>query len=236
MSQFFEITRVEVGPRKLTARVHLADDAPLMTSDDLEGTARVYYLLPHIVDHVCLGDSSKTFKDVMGNTELAHLLEHTAVELLAQTDIAGDTLSGRTFTVPDDLRAWDIELVCTDDVLVAGALVSASWLLQWAYTDGSDPKPDVKATVQGLIAMVESLDTTDEDEYVGEDESESAEEESEAMDDGEPELEEDEDAEPEAMDDGEPELEEDEDAAHAEQQNTPADDLLDSMPEPRILR
>lgn len=218
MSQFFEITRVEVGPRKLTARVHLADDAPLMTSDDLEGTARVYYLLPHIVDHVCLGDSSKTFKDVMGATELAHLLEHTTVELLAQTDIAGDTLSGRTFAVADDPRGWDIELTCTDDVLVAGALVSASWLLQWAYTDGADPKPDVKATVQGLINMVESLDAADEDEYVVEDESESAEEELEAVDDEESEL------------------EEDEEAEFAEQQNTSADDLLDSMPAPRVLR
>lgn len=114
--------------------------------------------------------------------------------------------------------------------------MSASWLLQWAYTDGSDPKPDVKATVQGLIAMVESLDTTDEDESVVEEESKSVEEEPEAMDDEEPELEEDEDANPEAMDDEDSEPEEDEDAELAEQKNTSADDLLDSMPEPRILR
>ena len=38
------------------------------------------------------------------------------------------------------------------------------------------------------------------------------------------------------MDDEDSELEEDEDAELAEQKNTSADDLLDSMPEPRILR
>lgn len=163
MAGLFEILRVEVGPRKLTARVHLADDAPVMTSDDLEGTARIYYLLPDIVDHVCLGDRGKTFKEVMGSTELAHLLEHVTVELLAKSNIAGDKLSGRTFEVPGDTHSWDIELTCTDDVLVAGALVSASWLLEWAYTDGSEPEPDVEATVQGLVSLIESLDAADMD-------------------------------------------------------------------------
>lgn len=157
MAQLIDIQRVEVGPKHFTARVRIADDAPLMTSDDLEGTARVYYLLPHIVDHVCLGDESEHFKDVMGATELGHLLEHVTVELLAQTNIAGDVSCGRTFPVEDDPRAFDIELSCPDDVLVSAALASAVWMLQWAYADGSDPQPDVEATVNGLVQLVQSL-------------------------------------------------------------------------------
>ena len=162
MAQIIDIRRVEVGPRSLTARVRIATNAPLYTSEDLQGTARVYRLMPHIIEHTCLGDSSETFKDVMGDTEIAHLLEHVTVELLAQSDIAGDISSGRTFAVEDERRTYDVEIACPDDVLVAGALSSAVWILQWAYTDGSDPEPDVEATVKGLVGLVQNLPEPEE--------------------------------------------------------------------------
>ena len=150
MTQIIDIRRVEIAPKSLTARVRIAMGAPLMTSEDLEGTTRVYRLLPEIVNHVCLGDVSETFKDVMGDTEVAHLLEHVTVELLAQTNLAGDVTCGRTYAVEDERRTYDVEFPCPDDVLVAGALSSAVWILQWAYTGGGEPEPDVAATVQGL--------------------------------------------------------------------------------------
>ncbi|MEE1045125.1 MAG: hypothetical protein U0L51_06485 [Olegusella sp.] len=162
-----DIQRVEVGPRTLTARVRLAEGAPLMTSDDIEGTARVYYLLPHIVEHVCLGDSAEKFRDVMGDTEVAHLLEHVTVELLALTNIAGDVSTGRTFAVEGDDRAWDIELACPDDVLVSAALASGAWLLDWAYNGGGDPEPDIGATIAGLVDLIDALPAP-EPQQVGE--------------------------------------------------------------------
>ena len=157
MAQLMDIQRVEIGPENLTARVRMADGAPLMTSEDLQGTTRVYRLLPHIIEHACLGDAGDTFKACMGNTELAHLLEHVTVELLAQTDIAGDITSGRTFPIEDDPRSFDVEISCKDDVLTVAALLSAVWILDWAYTDGGDPVPDVDATVDGLRNLVASL-------------------------------------------------------------------------------
>lgn len=162
-----DIQRVEVGPRTLTARIRLAEGAPLMTSDDIEGTARVYYLLPHIVEHVCLGDSAEKFRDVMGDTEVAHLLEHVTVELLALTNIAGDVSTGRTFAVEGDDRAWDIELACPDDVLVSAALASGAWLLDWAYNGGGDPEPDIGATIAGLVDLIDALPAP-EPQQVGE--------------------------------------------------------------------
>lgn len=162
-----DIQRVEVSPRTLTARVRLAEGAPLMTSDDIEGTARVYYLLPHIVEHVCLGDSAEKFRDVMGDTEVAHLLEHVTVELLALTNIAGDVSTGRTFAVEGDDRAWDIELACPDDVLVSAALASGAWLLDWAYNGGGDPEPDIGATIAGLVDLIDALPAP-EPQQVGE--------------------------------------------------------------------
>ena len=162
-----DIQRVEVSPRTLTARVRLAEGAPLRTSDDIEGTARVYYLLPHIVEHVCLGDSAEKFRDVMGDTEVAHLLEHVTVELLALTNIAGDVSTGRTFAVEGDDRAWDIELACPDDVLVSAALASGAWLLDWAYNGGGDPEPDIGATIAGLVDLIDALPAP-EPQQVGE--------------------------------------------------------------------
>lgn len=157
MVHLIDIRRVEVGPQYLTARVRVAMSAPLMTSEDLEGTTRIYQLFPHIIEHVCLGDNSETFKDVMGDTEIAHLLEHVTVEILAQTNIAGNVTYGRTFAVEGEARTYDIEFPCPDDALVIGALSSAVWILQWAYSGGGEPVPDVYATIDGLVNLVESL-------------------------------------------------------------------------------
>ena len=162
MAQLFDIRKVTVGPRNLEAVVEVAPSAPLMTSDDAEGTGRVLSLMPELADHVCLGDSAPRFGDVIEDTELAHLLEHVTVELLARTDIAGDILSGQTVELGE--RLYMITLVCPDDVLVAGALSSAVWILQWAYSGGGDPQPDVEAIAGGLVGLVESLEDGEKDE------------------------------------------------------------------------
>ena len=52
MAQLVEIKKVTVGPRDLDALVEMAPDAPLMTSEDIEATARVFHLMPEIADHV----------------------------------------------------------------------------------------------------------------------------------------------------------------------------------------
>ena len=156
MAQLFDIKKVVVGPRNLEAVVEVAPSAPLMTSDDTEGTELVLDLMPALADHLCLGDSSPRFGDVVADTELAHLLEHVSVELLARTDAAGDTPSGQTTQVGE--RTYQITLACPDDVLVAGALSSAVWILQWAYSGGGEPQPDVDAIADGLVGLVESLE------------------------------------------------------------------------------
>ena len=155
MAQMFEFKKVTVGPRALTARVELAPNAPLMTSEDPDAVARILELLPGLADHVCLGDVAPTFGEVISDTELAHLLEHVSVELLAQSNIAGDVSRGQTQEVAE--RIYEITLGCPDDVLVAGALSSAAWILQWAFSGGGDPEPNIEATVGGLVSLVEDL-------------------------------------------------------------------------------
>lgn len=158
MAELIDIQKVVVGMRNLTATVRIADDAPLYTSEDLEGTARVYNLLPDIINQTCVGDASSTFKDVMGDTELAHLLEHVTIELLSKTNMVGAITAGRTWAEDEQNRLYNVQFSCPDDVLVTGALSSAVWLMTWAYTDGNEPVPDVDATVEGLVQLVRSLD------------------------------------------------------------------------------
>lgn len=160
MAQLFDIKKVTVGPKNLEAIVELAANAPVMTSEDLEGTTRVWQVMPGLRDHVCLGDESGTFGDVMGDTELAHLLEHVTVELLARTDVAGDIACGQTSEVGE--RTYKIVLKCIDDVLVVGALSSAAWIMQWAFSGGGEPVPDVDAIAKGLVGLVGSLPAVEE--------------------------------------------------------------------------
>ena len=160
MAQLFDIKKVTVGPKNLEAIVELAANAPVMTSEDLEGTTRVWQVMPELRDHVCLGDESGTFGDVMGDTELAHLLEHVTVELLARTDVAGDIACGQTSEVGE--RTYKIVLKCIDDVLVVGALSSAAWIMQRAFSGGGEPVPDVDAIARGLVELVGSLPEVEE--------------------------------------------------------------------------
>ena len=161
MAQMFEFKKVTVGPRALTAKVELAPSAPLKTSEDPDAVDLILGIMPGLSDHVCLGDAAPTFGEVIYDTELAHLLEHVSVELLAQSNIAGDVARGQTQEVSE--RVYEITLGCPDDVLVAGALSSAAWILQWAFSGGGEPKPDVEATVDGLVSLVEDLCASEEE-------------------------------------------------------------------------
>lgn len=151
------LKKVAIDAKKFVATIELSPKAPLMTCDDLEATTRIYNLFPAIINHVCMGDASDTFKDVMGNTELAHLLEHVCVELLAQTNLAGDISAGKTFIAQEDTRTYTLEFICNDDVLVTAAFSSAIWIMNWAFGGARGTKPNVEAIVSGLCALIDSL-------------------------------------------------------------------------------
>ena len=236
MAQLFDIKRVAVGPRNFEAEVELAPSAPLMTSDDPDGTLLVLELLPELENHLCLGDSSASFGEVVADTELAHLLEHVTVELLARTDRAGDVSSGQTAGLGE--RLYKITLACPDDVLVAGALSSAAWILQWAYAGGGDPRPDVDAIASGLVALIDSLgpvaeegesDVAPEPETAPEPEPEPV---SDVAEEAEPPVE------PEAAPEVAPEPEADDDPAPALEAAPTAHDAWDlgDVPRPHLVR
>lgn len=164
MAQLISIKKVVVGPKNLTATVEFSAKAPRLTSENAEATDRVLELLPGLSEHLCLGDADARFGLVAKDTEVAHLLEHVTVELLALTNLAGDVLSGKTSLVDSRRGLYEIILACPDDVLVAASLSSAVWLLNWAYGNQDEADPDINAIVSGLVALIQSLDGEKTDE------------------------------------------------------------------------
>lgn len=154
MAGLFNILKVTVSEDKICAHVLVNPGMPLMTSEDIEATARVYYLVPAIAKHLCLGDSGREFQDCMGQTELCHLLEHVTVELMNETGLAGSISCGRTRVSEHDERVFEVELSCPDDALAIGALSSATFMMDWAYLHADQPAPDVEGTVAGLRNLV----------------------------------------------------------------------------------
>lgn len=154
MACLFNILKVTVSEDKICAHVLVNPGMPLMTSEDIEATARVYYLVPAIAKHLCLGDSGREFQDCMGQTELCHLLEHVTVELMNETGLAGSISCGRTRVSEHDERVFEVELSCPDDALAIGALSSATFMMDWAYLHADQPAPDVEGTVAGLRNLV----------------------------------------------------------------------------------
>ncbi len=154
MAGLFNILKVTVSEDKICAHVLVNPGMPPMTSEDIEATARVYYLVPAIAKHLCLGDSGREFQDCMGQTELCHLLEHVTVELMNETGLAGSISCGRTRVSEHDERVFEVELSCPDDALAIGALSSATFMMDWAYLHADQPAPDVDGTVAGLRNLV----------------------------------------------------------------------------------
>ncbi len=172
MSELFNIEKITVGAEKLTARIAVNEGLPIMTSEDIEATARVYYLAPQIAHHLCLGDEGPEFQDCMHDTEVAHLLEHLSVEIMRETGLAGDVSCGRTRRAPGEDRTFEVELSCPDDALTIGALSSATFMMDWAFLHGGAPAPDFPGTVAALRNLVLTVrgEQPDASEEVQEDE------------------------------------------------------------------
>lgn len=201
MAQLFTITKVSVSAKSFVARVQLDKDAPLTTDENnvaAQATDIALELLPDLATHACFGDTDRYFGEVIKSTELAHLLEHVTVELLAQSKHVGEVVAGKTTVFGDkNDRTFVIELSCPDDVLVAAALSSAAWLLDWCFAAAQKysglqsedleeveraeaqeiaPTPDISATVAGLDALIDQLNEQEAEAQVeseSEDESDS---------------------------------------------------------------
>lgn len=141
------VESVSVAEGSLTALVRFDPDEPMRTTPEL--AARAIALLPGLARHRCDNDAGLTFTAEARDTEVAHLLEHVACELMA---LAGSPRRLRGETSWDFARdgrgVFRVTLAFDDDLVALGALKAAAEVVE-ALRDGREP-PDVEATVARL--------------------------------------------------------------------------------------
>ncbi len=141
------VESVSVGERALTAVVRFDPGEPLRTDAAL--ASRALALLPGLARHRCDNAAGAAFAAEVRDTEIAHLLEHVACELMA---LAGSprTLRGETAWdfARDGRGVFRVTLRFDDDLVALGALKAAAEIVD-ALARGEEP-PDVDAAVERL--------------------------------------------------------------------------------------
>ena len=117
MPELIHIQKVTFGSRDLRATLSFAQNGPVMTNANPQAAERVKWLVPEIMRHACTGDAGKNFGVSLGRTEIAHLVEHVALELMALTNLSTPITSGRTRRIADHL--YEVQIAAPDDVLAA---------------------------------------------------------------------------------------------------------------------
>ncbi len=162
MLELIHIQKVTFDPRNLRAILSFAQNGPVMTNANPQATERVKWLVPEVMRHACTGDAGKTFGTAVGRTEIAHLVEHVALELMALTNLSTSITSGRTRRIADHL--YEVQIAAPDDVLAASALASAVFIVNWAFqARDSKNAPNIDAIVSGIRNVMSSTEDLDKE-------------------------------------------------------------------------
>ena len=145
---------ITVGAKAIDAVVAFEQVEPLRTSSFPGLPARAISLMPGLRGHRCDNGEGLTFVEELADTEIAHLLEHVTVELMALSG-SPDTLAGRTVWdfAADGRGVFHVRIEYDDDLVAIGALSEASAIVDrlCALDARPDaPDPDIHAVVAGL--------------------------------------------------------------------------------------
>jgi cyanophycin synthetase len=147
------VQQVTVGAERVSALVRIVEGHPLRSSS-VPGLAEdVLLMLPGLVRHRCECGSARGIVAELADTELPHLLEHVALELMA---LAGSprSLRGETtwdFTA-DGHGVFRVALEYDDDLVALGALREAATVVN-ALVEGDDGAVDVVAAAARLARV-----------------------------------------------------------------------------------
>lgn len=122
---------------------------------------RMVSLLPDLPHQQCVNSGHRYFGDEIEGTELPHLLEHLAIELMAcevrrfspgsDRVYVGNTV-WRKGTEGDDVRHMRVAISFDDDLVALGALKQASEIIAWGMR-GVGAIPDIPDLVQTIHAL-----------------------------------------------------------------------------------
>lgn len=148
---------ITVRPESVEAIFAFDRDEPIRTSSFPGLAKRAIASLPGLRGHRCDNGEGLTFVEELADTEIAHLLEHVAVELMA---LAGspDTLAGRTAWdfAADGHGVFHVRVEYDDDLVAIGALSEAMPIVVWICRPDEDvasASPDIRAVAARLRAL-----------------------------------------------------------------------------------
>jgi hypothetical protein len=131
------IRSVTVGPETIDAVIAFEPDEPLRTSEVPGLCEALLGTLSGLRGHRCENDAGASFAKELADTEIAHALEHAALEIAA---MAGSpvTLRGRTTWdfAADGAGVFRVALEYDDDLVVLGALSVAADVVRAATGEG----------------------------------------------------------------------------------------------------
>lgn len=132
--------------------LEFGDTEPLRTSQIPDAASRVLLAAPGLKGHRCDNPDGCSFRDELPDTEIAHLLEHLTLEIMA---LAGspDTLRGETNWdfAHDGWCVFHVKVEYDDDLVCIGALKAAGEFVD-ALIAGVEP-PDLREKAHRLRAL-----------------------------------------------------------------------------------
>lgn len=146
------VASILVRPDAIDAIVAFESDEPLRSSEIPGLVPAVLRSLPGLKGHHCDNGAGLSFAQEAADTELAHLIEHAALEIMA---LAGSpaTLRGDTSWdfAADGRGVFHVRLGFDDDRVAIGALRCACGLVR-VLARGEKP-PDVEAEARRLRVL-----------------------------------------------------------------------------------
>lgn len=118
------VEHVTVRPDRIVADIRIADEACVLTSEDMIDKALCRY--PHLLDHACVNNRGETFGAVASRTSVAHLVEHMAIEGQARVSSGAKSLFvGKTSWANRAKLLARVEISYEDDLVALASLRAA---------------------------------------------------------------------------------------------------------------
>jgi hypothetical protein len=146
------VASTNVTPELLEAVLVFAPGEPLRTSEVPGLAAAALEVLPGLKGHRCRNGAALGFAHELEDTELAHLVEHATLELMAMAG-SPETLRGATSWdfAADGPRTFRVSVAWDDDLVALGSLRCASALV-CALASG-EKHPNVTAEARRLRSL-----------------------------------------------------------------------------------
>ena len=138
------VESVTIGPDAVEAILSFDSGEPLRTSQVPSFAERFLTALPGLRGHVCENGAGMTFPEELRDTEIAHAVEHAALEVMAMAGSPA-TLRGETGWdfARDGRGVFRVRLAYEDSAVAVGALRYAAALA--CACEHGRPRPDAAA-------------------------------------------------------------------------------------------